>query len=449
MNSAHFAAAENRSNPSKARKDGLTLLVLGAAVFLSMGGAVAILSPSATVDFKTYYFTARCLLEHRDPYNQVDVLRVYRAHVAEREEPSPRAVPVIVRLIYLPSVFAISAPVALLPFVPAHWLWIAINAGSLLLAAFLLWDAAADLEPALAGLLIGFQLANGELIIMTGNAAGMSIGLCGIAVWCFLRNQYTAVAVFCLAISLAMKPHDTGLIWLYLLLAGGILRKRALQSLGALAALTLPMVIWVTVSAPRWVSELRANIVSFSGRGSISDPGPASSGAHRLGMMVNLQTAVSFFRDDPRVYDAVTYVICGALLFVWAVLTFRSRWSPERMWIALASVSALTLLPVYHRQLDVKTLLFAVPACAILWARGGKIGKAALVITLAGLVFTGEMSWVIALGILSHIPPPNTSFWNEVMVGIQILPAPLSLLAVGVFYLWVYGREAKQEKPQM
>ena len=441
-----IAAAGTQVNPSKARTDGLTLLALGAAVFLSLGIAVEILSPSATVDFKTYYYTARCLIGHGDPYNQVEVLRVYRASVAEREEPSPRAVPVIVRLIYLPSVFAIAAPVALLPFAPAHWLWIAINAGSLLLAAFLIWDAAADLAPALAGLLIGFLLANSELIIMTGNAAGMSIGLCGIAVWCFLRNRYVAIGILCLAISLAMKPHDTGLIWLYFLLAGGIGRKRALQSLATLTALTLPMLIWVQVFAPHWVSELRANIASFSGRGSISDPGPASSGAHRLGMMVNMQTAVSFFRDDPRVYNTVTYVICAVLLLVWAAVTIRSRWSPERMWIALSSVSTLTLLPVYHRQLDVKTLLFTIPACAILWAKGKRIGKAALVVTLAGLVFTGEMSWVIALGILDHIPLPNTALWNEVLTGVQILPAPLSLLAVGVFYLWVYARDARPEE---
>ena len=37
----------------------------------------------------------------------------------------------------------------------------------------------------------------------------------------------------CLAISLMLKPHDAGLVWLYFLLAGGIYRKRALQALVA------------------------------------------------------------------------------------------------------------------------------------------------------------------------------------------------------------------------
>jgi len=79
------------------------------------------------------------------------------------------------------------------------------------------------------GALIGFFLANCELLIVLGNMAGVAIGLCVVAVWCFLRERYVAAGIFCLAISLAIKPHDSGLVWLYFLLAGGIYRRRALQ----------------------------------------------------------------------------------------------------------------------------------------------------------------------------------------------------------------------------
>ncbi len=45
------------------------------------------------------------------------------------------------------------------------------------------------------------------------------------------------VGILCLAVSLAIKPHDGGLVWLYFILAGGAFRKRALQSLVVTLAL--------------------------------------------------------------------------------------------------------------------------------------------------------------------------------------------------------------------
>ena len=34
-------------------------------------------------------------------------------------------------------------------------------------------------------------------------------------------------------------------------------------------------------------------------------------GAHTLGMVISLQTVVSLFRDDPRLYNPATYLIAG------------------------------------------------------------------------------------------------------------------------------------------
>ena len=156
--------------------------------------------------------------------------------------------------------------------------------------------------------------------------------------------------------------------------------------------------------------------------------------------MVNLQTVVSVFRDDPHFYNLVSYLICIPLLLVWAFVTMRSRPSPKRDWLALAAIAALTMLPVYHRTQDTKLLLLAVPACAMLWAEGGRIGRLARLVTTAGFVLTGDLPWVVILALIGRLHLPATWFFQQVVMAVQVFPVPLILLAMGIFYLWVYVR---------
>jgi hypothetical protein len=104
------------------------------------------------------------------------------------------------------------------------------------------------------------------------------------------------------------------------------------------------------------------------------------------------------------------------------------------------------MLPVYHRQIDTKLLLLTVPACALLCAEGGRIGRLAALITGAAFVLTGDIPWVIALRIINHVHLPDRPFFGRILVAVQILPIPLVLLAVCVFYLWVYVRRAPESE---
>ena len=159
---------------------------------------------------------------------------------------SARDLQVVTQYMYLPTAFSFTLPFAMMPFGPAHLLWLALVVGSLIFASFLMWALAADYAPVVTGALLCFLLANTELLVIIGNASGIAIGFCVVAVWCFYKKQFAALGVLCLAVGLALKPHDTGLVWLYFLLAGGIYRKRALQALAVFAALSLPVILWVT-----------------------------------------------------------------------------------------------------------------------------------------------------------------------------------------------------------
>jgi hypothetical protein len=428
---------------TRARLDGLYLLLLGSAVFLLLGLALESASPLAMVDFRGLYYPARCLLQHGDPYAANEVLRVYEAERTDPELDTARVRLVATQSVNVPTTFSLTAPVAMLPWGPAHLLWMTLTVGGLIFASSLMWLLCADSQPIVSGALIGFLLANSELLVITGNMAGIAIALCVVAVWCFVRERFVLAGVLCLALSLASKPHDTGLVWLYFLLAGGVYRKRALETLLATVAVGLPAVLWVWHVAPHWIEEWRFNLLAFSARGAINDPGLSSPGAHSLGMVVSLQEIIGAYWNDPHIYNAASYLICAPLLLVWTLATLRTRPSPRTVWLALAAIAALSLLPVYHRQQDTKLLLLTVPACAMLWAEGGLTGWLALLVNSAAFVLTGDLPWAVFFSILGHMHAPTTALGTQMLIAVQVVPVPLILLVVGVFYLWVYVQRCR------
>ena len=291
----------------------------------------------------------------------------------------------------------------MLPFGPAHLLWMALVVGGLILlrsSCGILRPITRQSSPALCS--VSFW-PTAELLVIIGNASGIAISFCVVAVWCFLKERFARAGVLCLAISLALKPHDTGLVWLYFLLAGGVYRKRALQTLAVFSFSVCRSSCGSRTFAPHWMQELHSNMSRISAHGGLNDPGPAFDRGRTDGMVIDLQSIISFFRDDPRFYNPASYLVCGSLLLAWSVRTLRSRFSQRGAWLALAAIAPLSMLPVYHRPYDAKLLLLTVPACAMLWAEGGRIGRLALLVNAAGFVLTGDLTWALILGPLSNL----------------------------------------------
>jgi hypothetical protein len=423
---------------TRERLDGLYLLLLGTIpASLLLCYLFVTTSPIPMKDFKSSYYSARCLMQHCDPYQESEVLRIYRAEGGDSPLEDATHREAATRYVYPPTAFSFTVPFAMLPWGTTRILWIILTAGSLLIASLLAWDLGADHAPILSGVLIGYLLANSEVLMVLGNPSGIVIGLCVVAVWCFLRERFVSAGILCLAVSLAVKPQEAGLVWLYFLLAGGIHRKRALQTLLATIVLSLPGLLWAWRIAPHWMQELHHNILAFAVHGELNDPGPSSNWAHGL---VDLQVVISFFRDDPRIYNPVSYFICAMLLLVWVLVTLRARPSPAKAWLALAAIVPLTLLPVHHHLYDTKLLLLTVPACAMLWAEGGLTGRLALLVNAAGFVLTGDISWSILYHFINHLRLHTAGTVDRLLAMIPVVLAPLILLVMGAFYLWVYTR---------
>ena len=433
--------------------DSLVLLLLGAVVFLLWGGIAARQSIVSMVDFKAVYYSARCLIEHGDPYDRSELERVYLAEGGENPSAPPASRTTLREAatvdVNLPATLLLVAPIAVLGWGPAHVLWMILIAASFLLAAYLMWSCTEEHAPLICAALIGLFVATSALLLEIGNTAGIATGLCVIAAWCFLKERSVAAGVVCLAVSLVMKPQDAGLVWLFFLPAGGVYRKRAWQTLAVAVVLSVPAVLWVSAAAPHWIQELHANLAMTGAHGSLNDPGPAHvSPLTRGAIIINLQTLVSMWRDDPGLYNPVTYVVCGALLAVWAVATLLSRRSEKRDWLALATAAALAMLPVYHRQHDTRLLLLMFPAFAVLWAEGGVTGWLALAMTGAGVVLTANVALQL-LGILAGHWHLAAGGWGARALNLlMVRPAPIVLSGVTLFYLWIYVRHVRMQRAE-
>jgi hypothetical protein len=427
---------------TRSRLDGLYLLLLGFALFVCIGVYTECAQPGIGGDFRGVYFGTRCLLEHGDPY-QLSVLQgVYLRGGGKLSQDPDKIRASVAPNIYLPSAFILATPLALLPWGPASASWIALTAASFILAAFLIWNLGARYAPVIAGGLIGLWLATTEVVFGNGNPAGIVVGLCAIAAWCFVEDRFALAGVLCLAVSLAIKPQDAGLVWLYFLLAGGALRKRALQTLAATLALGLAGALWVWSIAPNWIQEWRSNLSTISAHGALDDPATAGISGHIVQAMIDLPTVVSVFLSDPHIYNPVSHLICAALLLLWLVATMRARLTRENAWFALAAVAALSMIISYHRAYDAKLLLLIVPACTILWSRGGSVARLALLISTLGIVLTGEIP--VALIVIRarslHLSIANLA--GQLSTVVQTRPATLILLVMVIFFLWIYMRSA-------
>ena len=426
---------------TKKSNRGLSLVLGGAVIFVVIGIAWSQSTSIAMGDFKVVYYSARCLLHGGDPYDAREVAKVYDAEGREPASTTARSREVMTRFFYPPPAFILTVPFALLGYGIGHVLWMILSGGCLILAALLVWDLCKDIAPVLSGALLGFLLMSSFWLLMIGNSAAIAISLCAGAVWCFMRERWVTAGIVLLALSLALKPHDTGFVWLFFLLAGGTFRRRALLTLVVLAVLSLPAFLWVMRVSPHWIHEIQGNAVSFSEVGGITDPGVAGMAGRNMDSVVELQSAVSVFWENPRTYNLITWMIWGVLLFVWMLVTYFSQPRGARAWIGLAAISSLSMLPLYHLQHDAKLLLLAIPACALVWVEGGVSAWLAAILTGGAIAINGDICSGIRIALTDRFLVPQPNLFSRLATVVLTRPGSILLLAMSVFYICVFVRQ--------
>lgn len=333
---------------------------------------------------------------------------------------------------YPPSSLFSIAPLALLPWKIAFSIWITLSAALFVLAGFLMADLCDLTTSSVPLILLGVFVATSTSLLHSGQPSGPAISLCAIGAWCVLRGRFPWAGAVCFALSLAIKPQIGCFVLLYFFLAGGAARRRSLQIAGLTVLFCLPGLAWAWLmpESAHWVHDLRANMIAIAAPGGLNNPGPTSYNAH---LVTDLQSIIALYRDSAPFYNHLTWAIAGVLFLVWGYVAVRAHPSHRKDLIGIAAIACLTLLPVYHRQYDVRLLLLMFPALALLFAEKGVVRWTALVLAVA--VITGSHPTFIErrLGL-------NQNSLSKMQTLLLLRPSALAVLASALFYLACFTR---------
>ncbi len=399
------------------------------------------------IDYEAVYYAARCAHQGLDPYQPANLSKIYGATGDLTPSQLKEQIPVhkaITICINLPTALLFMIPLSWLSWGVAYGIWFTLEVASLTAATFLVLDLAGA-ESWLATMMVCLFAVNCTIFVAIGNLAILVLGATAVAIWCFVKGRLEWLGICLLALALLLKPQDAGFIWLFFLLGRSAMRKNALKALGLTFVFAVISMLWISVHAPGWSHELKSNIAATTTPGDINDPGPHSMAKKGPGMIVSLQSVVSFFRDDPAFYKSVSYVVCGTLILIWGLAMLRSRDLNRLSMISLAVIVPLSLLIAYHRNHDGKLLLLVLPGCIQLWHERGWRGGLAAFVTGILFVLTGDLTISEIFQFESNLHMMSKGFLGTMMSLLLDRPITLWLLVTSLFYLIVYLIRIRQE----
>jgi hypothetical protein len=357
------------------KKPDLHLLVLSvsAVVLFVLGGARVFRSSN---DFIPVYTGARCLLHGCNPYDTSQLeQQFFRAGGHATELPSwDIDVPV-----YPPSTFLVLSPLALFPFPAARLIWFLLNGSLFVAATGLILATCPPSHRWLATALGSLFLLSSAILLVLGQPAIFAISLLGIGICLFLRGLLLPLGTLLLILSLAVKPQVGGLIVLYLVARRLHWRSAAVALAGALALLlAAALILQLHPRSVGWPSTLRQNLTATLDTGGSADPRPANPQA--IGD-TNLQSLTSIFFLSARKLNLAAYAVFILLFAAFVLVFWGTNVDPELHLLAVAALSILSLMPVYHRFYDTRLLLLTIPAVLIVFQKRRFMGAAIAVMT--------------------------------------------------------------------
>ena len=354
------------------------VLVVSAIIFLVVGAQRAF---RFSHDLVPVYTGAGCLLSGCNPYDTVQLEKqLLRRGGHAVDLPSWE----IDMPVYPPSTFLALSPLTLIRYPLARLLWFLMNASLFITSAALVISACPASYRWIASILGSFILATSGILLVVGQPATLSISLLIISSYLLLRARFLPLCALLLMVALAVKPQLAGLIVLYFL-AQKIYWRYAFTALAGALVLLLSAVLILQVhpDSANWLSTLRGNLSATLSSGGSADPRPANQVA--IGD-TNLQSLTSIFFADTRTFNFAAYAVFLVLLSLWITAVPWSNISPEMHYLALASLSVLSLLPVYHRFYDTRLLLLTVPAVIAVLQKRRVLGSLILVVTVLAVV---------------------------------------------------------------
>jgi hypothetical protein len=376
--------------PARQKQAAWALLLLGILAFVGKGYK----DEQAALhfrDFKQPYASARCVLHGCDPYAEAPTREQFLEAGGVDEDAT---VFQAYSSLYPPPSLVMLTPVAALRYPAAHELWFVVIALLFSLAS----AAVAELSLSFLGggtaivltVVLAAFIFSSTILLMLGQITGPVVSLLVIGAWLLIHDRLRWLAVLCLTAALLLKPHDSLLIvGLYLLVAGARWRRAWLAVMALALVFTAGSLAWFQHSpaTSHWTTELPANLKGNTSSGNVNDATLSNLQASEI---ADLKALVGTVTPSPRLATLGELGGSAILLLLWIVPVVRMRDTRTKHVLALAALSAITLLLIYHRQYDTRLLLLVFPATALLLARRRGWGLAALALTAVASVITSH-----------------------------------------------------------
>jgi len=389
----------------------LGLLLLASGEFL-LRGPVRFARAKDFNDFISPYIQTCAWAKGADPYSPGNLVALWprdakrfdflRTDLADGSLVLKRGIPTA----YPPTAFPLLASVAWLPWQVARKVWLAI---SLLIFGFTVFSLVSlksfnwrekqtYLFIALALALVPFHTG-----LAAGSIAIVAVGFCALAVLAADRQWNIAAAVL-FGIAVGLKPQ-IGLPFLFYYL----LRRRWLvvsTSAALLLILAGSAVFHLAMNHTPWLDNYRYDNRILFARGSLGD---FTESDHIRFSLVNLQVLLYTFVPDRAGANIAALVITAVLGLLWLLLLHRRADNHDQL-LELATLTVLSLLPVYHRLYDASLLIFPLAWCLAELRKSQKeLAKGILVLILVFLVPGG--SALEQFQHTSHLVALQHSWW--------------------------------------
>jgi Glycosyltransferase family 87 len=348
------------------------LVLFLSAIWLLASGAARV--SHASNDFVPVYTGARCLLHGCDPYQPWQLEQQFFAAGGQAKElPSWQ----IDMPVYPPSTFLALSPLALLRFPIARWVWFLLNGSLFVLSAVLILSMCPRAHRWPATVLVSFIVATAGILLVLGQPGMFAISTLILGICLFLLGRLLPLGTVLLMVSLAVKPQIGGFLVLYLVMRR-IHWRYATVALGGAGALLFcaGLILHQHQGSADWSLTLRSNLSSTLSPGGSADPRPENTQA--IGD-INLQTLSSIFLADARKFNIAAYALFLGLMAAGVAAAMRAPGAPHLL--AIAALSILSLMPVYHRFYDTRLLLLSIPAAMMIFERRRLLGATVILLT--------------------------------------------------------------------
>ena len=329
------------------------LIFLAAAEFAIRGPMRYLHERSNWNDLSQNYTASKLWLQGKSPADPENFVALWKQEGHSRLDLTD----IRTHLAPPPGGLVVLAPVAALPWRAARICWmlillisVAVTVGALIRTAGLAWN-----DPrALAFVGASLALAPFQTGLASGNTSILVIGLCALAIWAG-HGRREIVAAILFGVACAVKPQLGAFLVLYYLLR----RRWPLFSFAVATTLGLNAVaiLYLDLRGAAWLQGYIQNTHGFVSANHIDDFTTLNPARFTL---INLQVPLFSISGDSSTANWLAFAVTTVLVCAWAYWTVKNREHTAEL-LCLGAVSAIALLPVYHRFYD--AALLAIPLC--------------------------------------------------------------------------------------